>query len=82
MVIRQMADCEDCGAGGSKMVFDSPWVYFTLGGFGLGTAITGGLHAPWPWWLTLAQGSTAAGLFWLGIEVDAENSPEVYDESL
>jgi len=64
------------------MIKTNPWLYFTLGGFALGTALTGGLYAPWPWWLTLAQGLTAAALFWLAVESDAANNPEVYDESL
>jgi hypothetical protein len=57
-------------------------LYCLLGGVALGTTLTGGLYAPWPWWLSLAQAVTAAALVGLGFEVDAENRPEMYNKEL
>jgi hypothetical protein len=41
------------------------WVSF-------GVMLTGALVAPWPWWLTGAQGVVAATCFVLGVDADPQ----------
>jgi uncharacterized membrane protein AbrB (regulator of aidB expression) len=40
--------------------------------FSFGVMLTGVLFDLWPWWLTLAQGITAAGCFVIGVEADPQ----------
>jgi len=60
-----------------RVIPESKWAWMAMAWISFGVMLAGVLFASWPWWLTLAQGITAAGCFIIGLDADPAMSEEI-----